>query len=78
MKLNGSPDVTKDGAELDALVGEDDKVYLGRRDHYDNRGHYINDDKSAYSYSGSFSWDRPSSRSSITFASAAPVSWLTN
>ena len=38
--------VTKDGAELDALVGEDDKVYLGRRDHYDNRGHYINDDKS--------------------------------
>ena len=38
--------VKKDGAELDALVGEDDKVYLGRRDHYDNRGHYINDDKS--------------------------------
>jgi hypothetical protein len=38
--------VTKDGAELDALVGEDDKVYLGRRDHYDNHGHYVNDDHS--------------------------------
>ena len=37
---------TKDGAELDALVGEDDKIYLGRRDRYDNHGHYINDGKS--------------------------------
>ena len=37
---------TKDGAELDALVGEDNKIYLGRRDHYDNHGHYINDGKS--------------------------------
>ena len=38
--------VTKDGAELDALIDENDKIYLGRRDHYDNHGHYINDDKS--------------------------------
>ena len=37
---------TKDGVELDALVGPDKKVYLGRRDHYDNRGHYLDDDKS--------------------------------
>ena len=37
---------TKDGAELDALVTMDDKVYLGRRDHYDNRGHYLNNDHS--------------------------------
>ena len=37
---------TKDGAELDAFVGPDDKVYMGRRDHYDNRGHYLNADKS--------------------------------
>ena len=37
---------TKDGAELDAFVAPDDKVYLGRRDHYDNRGHYLNHDKS--------------------------------
>ena len=36
----------KDGAELDAFVAPDDKVYLGRRDHYDNRGHYLNHDKS--------------------------------
>ena len=41
-----SPYTTKDGAELDALVGPDDKVYLGRRDHYDNRGHYLNNDHS--------------------------------
>ena len=34
---------TKDGAELDAFVGADNKVYIGRRDHYDNRGHYIDD-----------------------------------
>ena len=38
--------VTKDGAELDALVDENDKIYLGRRDCYDNHGHYINDGKS--------------------------------
>ena len=37
---------TQDGAELDALVGRDDKVYLGRRDHYDSRGHYLNNDHS--------------------------------
>ncbi|MDE7246047.1 MAG: DUF4316 domain-containing protein [Oscillospiraceae bacterium] len=37
---------TKDGAELDAFVAPDDKVYLGRRDHYDNRGHYLNNDHS--------------------------------
>ena len=37
---------TQDGAELDALVGADDKVYLGRRDHYDSRGHYLNNDHS--------------------------------
>ncbi len=37
---------TKDGADLDAFVGPDDKVYMGRRDHYDNRGHYLNADKS--------------------------------
>ena len=37
---------TRDGAELDAFVGPDDKVYMGRRDHYDNRGHYLNADKS--------------------------------
>ena len=37
---------TKDGAELDALVDGDDKVYLGRRDHYDNCGHYLNHDHS--------------------------------
>ena len=37
---------TKDGAELDALVGEDNKIYLGRRDRYDNHGHYLNDGKS--------------------------------
>jgi len=37
---------TKDGAELDAFVGPDDKIYMGRRDHYDNRGHYLNADKS--------------------------------
>ena len=37
---------TKDGAELDAFVGPDDKVYMGRRDHYDNRSHYLNADKS--------------------------------
>ncbi|WP_300417176.1 YodL domain-containing protein [uncultured Oscillibacter sp.] len=36
----------EDGAELDAFVAPDDKVYLGRRDHYDNRGHYLNHDKS--------------------------------
>ena len=36
--------VTKDGAELDTLVDENDKIYLGRRDHYDNHGHYINSD----------------------------------
>lgn len=41
-----SPYTTRDGAELDALVGPDDKVYLGRRDHYDNRGHYLNNDHS--------------------------------
>lgn len=41
-----SPYTLKDGAELDALVGPDDKVYLGRRDHYDNRGHYLNNDHS--------------------------------
>lgn len=41
-----SPYTAKDGAELDALVGPDDKVYLGRRDHYDNRGHYLNNDNS--------------------------------
>lgn len=41
-----SPYTTKDGMELDALVGPDDKVYLGRRDHYDNRGHYLNNDHS--------------------------------
>ncbi|MDE7262248.1 MAG: hypothetical protein K2N78_09360 [Oscillospiraceae bacterium] len=35
---------TKDGAELDAFVAPDEKVYLGRRDHYDNRGHYLNND----------------------------------
>lgn len=35
----------KDGTELDAFTGPDDKVYLGRRDHYDNRGHYMNHDK---------------------------------
>ena len=28
------------------MVGEDDKIYLGRRDRYDNHGHYINDGKS--------------------------------
>ena len=38
--------ITKDGAELDALVDDNDKIYLGRRDHYDNHGHYINNDKS--------------------------------
>ena len=38
--------VTKDGAELDALVDENNKIYLGRRDRYDNHGHYINDGKS--------------------------------
>ncbi len=38
--------VTKVGSELDALVDENDKIYLGRRDRYDNHGHYINDDKS--------------------------------
>ena len=32
--------------ELDVFVGMDEKIYLGRRDHYDNRGHYINQDKS--------------------------------
>jgi len=37
---------TKDGTELDAFVGLDKKVYMGRRDHYDNHGHYLNDDKS--------------------------------
>ena len=37
--------ITKDGAELDALVDPEGKVYLGRRDHYDNRGHYMNHDK---------------------------------
>jgi antirestriction protein ArdC len=37
---------TKDGAELDALVDTGDKIYLGRRDHYDNRGHYVNGDNS--------------------------------
>ena len=37
---------TQDGAKLDALVGADDKVYLGRRDHYDSRGHYLNNDHS--------------------------------
>lgn len=37
---------TQDGADMDAFVGKDDKVYMGRRDHYDNRGHYINNDKS--------------------------------
>ncbi|MDE7244504.1 MAG: hypothetical protein K2O18_11120, partial [Oscillospiraceae bacterium] len=37
---------TKDGAALDAFVAPDDKVYLGRRDHYDNRGHYLNNDHS--------------------------------
>jgi len=37
---------TQDGLELDALVGRDDKVYLGRRDHYDSRGHYLNNDHS--------------------------------
>ena len=37
---------TQDGAKLDALVGRDDKVYLGRRDHYDSRGHYLNNDHS--------------------------------
>ena len=41
-----SPYTLQDGAELDALVGPDDKVYLGRRDHYDNRGHYLNNDHS--------------------------------
>ena len=41
-----SPYTLQDGAELDALVGPDDKVYLGRRDHYDNRGHYLNNDNS--------------------------------
>ena len=37
---------TKDGMQMDAFVGMDDKVYLGRRDHYDNRGHYFNQDQS--------------------------------
>ena len=37
---------TRDGAELVALTDENDKVYLGRRDHYDHRGHYLNDDHS--------------------------------
>ena len=37
---------TKDGAELNAIVGQDKKVYMGRRDHYDNHGHYLNDDNS--------------------------------
>jgi len=41
-----SPYTTRDGAKLDALVGPDDKVYLGRSDHYDNRGHYLNNDRS--------------------------------
>ncbi len=36
----------KDGAELNAFVGLDKKVYMGRHDHYDNHGHYLNDDKS--------------------------------
>ncbi|MDE7244255.1 MAG: ssDNA-binding domain-containing protein, partial [Oscillospiraceae bacterium] len=36
----------KDGMELDVFVGMDEKIYMGRRDHYDNRGHYINQDKS--------------------------------
>ena len=35
---------TKDGAELDALEDVEGKIYLGRRDHYDNRGHYMNYD----------------------------------
>ena len=39
---------TKDGAELDALVDPEGKVYLGRRDHYDNRGHYMNQDKTLF------------------------------
>ena len=37
---------TKDDEELNAFVGLDRKVYMGRRDHYDNHGHYLNDDKS--------------------------------
>ncbi len=37
---------TRDGAELVALTDENDKVYLGRRDHYDHRGHYLNNDHS--------------------------------
>ena len=36
----------KDGTDLDAFVGPDQKVYIGRRDHYDNRGHYMDHDKS--------------------------------
>ena len=36
----------KDGAELDALVDENGKIYLGRRDYYDNHGHYVNENKS--------------------------------
>ena len=37
---------TKDGVRMDTLVGLDDKIYLGRSDHHDNYGHYLNDDKS--------------------------------
>ena len=37
---------TKDGAALDALVGPDGEVYLGRRDNHDGHGHYLNDDNS--------------------------------
>lgn len=36
----------KDGAELDALVDENGKIYLGRRDYYNNHGHYVNENKS--------------------------------
>ena len=36
----------KNGTDLDAFVGPDHKVYIGRRDHYDMRGHYMDDDKS--------------------------------
>ncbi len=31
---------------MDAFVGADDKVYLGKRDNYDNHGHYNNADDS--------------------------------
>ena len=31
---------------MDAFVGQDDKVYLGRRANYDNHGHYDNSDDS--------------------------------